>query len=227
MDKKRYIIQFIVVLVLIVAVSSVPAVVAYMLRQSDPMENTFVPAQVSARVNVTSSTASVEVNNQDETQTTISSVTVTNTSNIDVYVRVRVVTYWQDSKGNVVARNSPDLGLADKCKEANWTYQQKNETNRETYSSANWIYDVENQTFYYKKSLTTDGDTATTGKLLQSSIVLETVTENQNGIKYTYHPVVEFVVEAIQSSPDTAVKEKWKVTLETNGNIKEKTSTTQ
>ena len=206
MDKKRYVIQFIVVLVLIVAVSSVPAVVAYMLRQSDPMENTFVPAQVSARVNVTSSTASVTVNNQDETQTTISSVTVTNTSNIDVYVRVRVVTYWQDSKGNVVARNSPAV----------------------TFSAPDdWLYDATNQTFYYKNSLTTDGDTAKTEELLPSSIVLKTVTEDQNGIKYTYHPVVEFVVEAIQSSPDTAVKEKWNVTLETNGNIKEKTSTTQ
>ena len=102
----------------------------------------------------------------------------------------------------------------------------KNETNRETYSSANWIYDVENQTFYYKKSLTTDGDTATTGKLLQSSIVLETVTENQNGIKYTYHPVVEFVVEAIQSSPTNAVQ-KWPVTLNGNTIGGLKSSTTQ
>ena len=223
MDKKRYIIQFIVVLVLIVAVSSVPAVVAYMLRQSAPMDNTFVPAQVSAQVNVTSSTASVKVNNQDETQTTISTVTVTNTSNIDVYVRVRVVTYWQDSKDNVVARNSPSLKLQD-GKE--WKPKA---------TQGKWIYDNNNQTFYYTEPI--QPDHTTEGNLLDQIVTLttqtqsETIRDGKTGkdivIKYTYHPVVEFVVEAIQSSPTNAVKEKWNVTLDGNTIDGLETSTTQ
>ena len=177
---------------LTVVIASISVSVAYMLTRSDILTNIFVPAKVSCKVL------------EEGTGTSQTSVKVQNTGDTDVYVRVRVVTYWEDSKGNPVALTSPENGFG--TTPATWKYNE-----------ADWIYDKENQTFYYKASVK---EGQTTDELLTGAIQLEVKEEDHEGnVKFTYHQVVEFIAEVIQSSPDDAVKEAWGVTLDGNDQI--------
>ena len=192
MKQKNAIRLLILIVGLTVVIASISVSVAYMLTRSDILTNIFVPAKVSCEV--------VE----EGTGTSQTSVMVKNTGDTDVYVRVRVVTYWKDSKGNPVALTSPENGFG--TTPATWKYNE-----------ADWIYDKENQTFYYKASVK---EGQTTAELLTSAIPLEVIEEAGEGnVKFTYHQVVEFIAEVIQSSPDDAVKEAWGVTLDGNDQI--------
>ena len=190
MKQKNAIRLLILIVGLTVVIASISVSVAYLLTRSDILTNIFVPAKVSCEV--------VE----EGTGTSKTSVMVENTGDTDVYVRVRVVTYWEDSKGNPVARTSPDNKFG--TDPGDWQYNQ-----------TDWIYDKGNQTFYYKASV---GVGQTTNDLLptDSKITLKVEEATQGNVKFTYHQVVEFIAEVIQSSPDDAVKEAWGVTLDGN-----------
>ena len=185
-----------VIVVLVVAVTSISAVVAYMIKRSDEVKNTFVPAKIDYNV----------VENFDGEIKT--SVKVQSTSNVDTYIRVKVITYWKDSKGNIVGRTSPTVGFT------------ANNNGAWKYNTDDWLYDATNQTFYYKTTLaphaTTDDILNLTGAF--GGIELESVTEGDT-VKFTYHPVVTFIVEGVQANPNNAVTESWGVTLDSNGNI--------
>ena len=185
-----------VVIVLVIVVTSISAVVAYMIKRSDEVKNTFVPAKIDYNV----------VENFDGEIKT--SVKVQSTSNVDTYIRVKVITYWQDSKGNIVGRTSPTVGFT------------ANNGGAWKYNTDDWLYDATNQTFYYKTTLaphaTTDDILNLTGAF--GGIELESVTEG-DAVKFTYHPVVTFIVEGVQANPNNAVTECWGVTLDSNGNI--------
>lgn len=197
MDKRKSLILLLIVAVAIVSALLIPAAVALMLRKSPNFNNSFIPAQVSCAVDETF------VGNKK------TSVKVDNTSNIPVYIRLRVVTYWQDSKGNVVARTSPVNEFGEDWK----------------YDDTNWLYDANEQTFYCKKPVGVGGETAELLKLQDTfqGIQLTPKTETYNGVDFVYYPVMEFVAEAIQSQPGKAVTESWKVTLDGEGNINSKT----
>ena len=185
-----------VVIVLVIVVTSISAVVAYMIKRSDEVKNTFVPAKIDYNV----------VENFDGEIKT--SVKVQSTSNVDTYIRVKVITYWQDSKGNIVGRTSPTVGFT------------ANNGGAWKYNTDDWLYDATNQTFYYKTTLaphaTTDDILNLTGAF--GGIELESVTVGDT-VKFTYHPVVTFIVEGVQANPNNAVTECWGVTLDSNGNI--------
>lgn len=197
MEKRKSLILLLIVAVAIVSALLIPAAVALMLRKSPNFNNSFIPAQVSCAVDETF----------DGNKKT--SVKVDNTSNIPVYIRLRVVTYWQDSKGNVVARDSEPLKFG-----TDWKYDD-----------TNWLYDADDQTFYCKKPVGVGGETAELLKLQDTfqGIQLTPKTETYNGVDFVYYPVMEFVAEAIQSQPGKAVTESWKVTLDGEGNINGKT----
>ncbi len=184
------------VIVLVIVVTSISAVVAYMIKKSDDVKNTFIPAKIDYNV----------VENFDNEIKT--SVKVQSTSNVDTYIRVKVITYWKDSKGNIVGRTSPEVGFGADNSGA-WKY-----------NTQYWLYDATNQTFYYKTPLAPH---ATTDDILNledafTGIELESVTVGDT-VKFTYHPVVTFIVEGIQANPQKAVTESWGVTLDSNGNI--------
>lgn len=197
MEKRKSLILLLIVAAAIVSALLIPAAVALMLRKSPNFNNSFIPAQVSCAVDETF------VGNKK------TSVKVDNTSNIPVYIRLRVVTYWQDSKGNVVARTSP-------------VYEWKYDDTNLKYDDTNWLYDAKEQTFYCKKPVGVGEETAELLKL-QEEIQLTPKTETYNGVDFVYYPVMEFVAEAIQSQPGKAVTESWKVTLDGEGNINGKT----
>lgn len=135
-----------ILLVLLVASLSVllilcGTVLAYMFRQTEYKDNEFVPANVSCKV----------VEAFDGVEKT--SIQVQNTGNIDAYLRVRLVSYWVDADGNIVAKPSsmPEINMA-----------------------TGWIKGT-NNTYYYTKPVS---PAAQTGSLLSSPIILE---EDENG----------------------------------------------
>ena len=159
-----------------------------MLRESSDITNVFVPANVDCEV--------IEIF-EDNKKT---SIKVENKSNIKTYIRLRVVAYWQDSKGNVVARTSPEIKFG-----SNWQYDTEN-----------WFYDSIEKTFYHKSPVLA-GDL--TSELLKNSIVLNAVTEDVNGVEFTYHPVITFIAEAVQAEPNGAVTDAWGISVDSNGKL--------
>jgi hypothetical protein len=131
-----------------------------------------------------------------------SSVKVQNTSNIKAYVRIRIVTYWQDSKGNIVGMTAPEIKFG-----TDWKYD-----------TTNWVYNEKEKTFYYKTPIA--AGELTSELFAQGFGGIELVPEEKDfgGELFTYHPVVTFVAEAIQSQPAEAVL-NWNVTLDSNGYI--------
>ncbi|MBR2915138.1 MAG: hypothetical protein IKC06_04960 [Clostridia bacterium] len=189
MKKPKIPILYIVLIIsAIVIFVSVSAVMAYMLRESSDITNVFVPANVDCEV--------IEIF-EDNKKT---SIKVENKSNIKTYIRLRVVAYWQDSKGNVVARTSPEIKFG-----SNWQYDTEN-----------WFYDSIEKTFYHKSPVLA-GDL--TSELLKNSIVLNAVTEDVNGVEFTYHPVITFIAEAVQAEPNGAVTDAWGISVDSNGKL--------
>lgn len=181
---------FIIACAVVTVLVSLTSVMAYMFKRSEILDNQFVPASVQCAV--------TEVFEND----TKTSVKVQNTGDIEAYIRLRIVTYWQDSKGNAVAITAPEIKFDD-----DWTYD-----------TDNWIYDEDEKTFYHKTPVAANGLTSELLAKDFEGIKLEKRTEIFNGEKYTYHPVITFVAEAIQSKPTAAVLQ-WKVTLDGDYNI--------
>lgn len=173
--KKHPIYIVILIASLVVALTLCGTVLAYMFRQTEYKDNEFVPANVSCKV----------VEAFDGVEKT--SIQVQNTGNIDAYLRVRLVSYWVDADGNIVAKPSsmPEINMV-----------------------TGWIKGT-NNTYYYTQPVS---PTAQTGSLLSSPIILE---KDENG----YMQVIEVFSEAIQSRPNNAVINSWKVSMDANGNI--------
>jgi hypothetical protein len=201
--KQRNAIRLSIIIVgVILIVASVSVAVAYMLRRSPEITNTFVPAKIDCKVIERENKTTVD----DKDAVIKTSVKAQNTGNFIAYIRVRVVTYWKDSKGNPVARTSPENKFG-----GEWAYNQ-----------TDWIYDDTNQTFYHKAPVEVNGFTE---ELLGDGfdgIRLVSEVNKQDSIAFTYYPTVEFIVEGIQGAPNSAVTESWGVTLDDNGNIKAK-----
>ena len=116
-------------------------VIAYMFRQTEYKDNQFTPAEVKCQV-------AEEFDGTRKTE-----VKVTNTGNIDAYLRVRLVSYWVDAAGNVVAKPSemPAIDMA-----------------------SGWLKG-ENDTYYYTVPVAPE---AFTDDLISSPIILE---KDENG----------------------------------------------
>ena len=183
--KKHRILPVLLIASLAISLLLCGTVLAYMFTQTEYKDNEFTPANVSCKV----------FEKFDGTQKT--SIQVQNTGNIDAYLRVRLVSYWVDADGNIVAKPSamPEINMA-----------------------AGWIKGA-NNTYYYTKPV---GPAAYTGSLLSSPINLEKDREafvygqkDENGNMQ----VIEVFAEAIQSKPYNAVINSWKVSVDANGNI--------
>lgn len=92
--KRQRVLYIILIVILAAALVFCGTVIAYMFRQTEYKKNQFTPAQLSCEV----------VETFDGTQK--SSIQVRNTGNIDAYLRVRLVSYWVDAEGNIIAKPS-------------------------------------------------------------------------------------------------------------------------
>lgn len=116
-------------------------VFAYMFKMTDDENNIFTAAEVSCEINEAFGGEKKE------------SIKALNTGNIDAYIRVKLVSYWVDSKGDTVAKASvmPTVTVAD-----------------------GWIEGTYN-TYYCKYAV---APTASTPELLSAPLVLQT---DENG----------------------------------------------
>lgn len=92
--KHRKIFPILPIVILLVIVIFSGTVIAYMFRMTDDADNQFAPAEVSCAV-----LEQFDGTNKSE-------VKVQNTGNIAAYLRIRLVSYWVDGSGNVVAKPS-------------------------------------------------------------------------------------------------------------------------
>lgn len=151
-------------------------VLAYMVRQTGYQDNAFVPANVACQV----------AEAFDGTQKT--SIQVQNTGNIDAYLRIRLVSYWTDAEGSIVAKPSsmPEITLAE-----------------------GWIQGS-NNTYYYQTPVSPDGFT---GQLSSTPVVLQ---KDGNGYLQTVEIFAEAIqsepVNAVQNSWNVSVDTNGKIT---------------
>ena len=181
--------------VAIIAVVCIIAVQAYLSSKKN-VQNDIIPAQISCRVDEVFEKNGEDVENRNVKET----VTVANTGTHDAYIRIIAVTYWQDTKGNVVEKQSEDLKLSN------------------IVNTNDWIIGKDN-VIYYKTPVESGASTA---DLLASGkkVTVTKVANDEEGFGiFEYYQVVEFIAEAIQASPDTAVTESWGVVLNSDGTI--------
>lgn len=123
----------------------------------------------------------------DDKVTQKTSITVQNTGNIDAYLRVRLVSYWvrsNDEGGTEIVGKESDMPNVN--------------------LADGWLKGT-NDTYYYQSPVA-PGEM--TGELLSGKIVLEA--DEETG----YLQVVEVFAEAIQSRPEDAVENSWKVEVD-------------
>lgn len=133
--KKYKFLSVTLIVALVIILVFFGSVIAYMFRQTEYKDNEFTPAEVSCEVGET-------FNGTEKT-----SIKVKNTGNVDAYLRVRFVSYWVDSAGNILAKPSemPAISMA-----------------------AGWIADADG-TFFYQSPVAPN---ELTEELLSANVVL-------------------------------------------------------
>ena len=141
------------------------SVLAYMFTRTEVKENVFTPAEVKCEV----------VETFDGTNKT--SVKIKNTGNIDAYLRLRLVSYWVDDSGNIVAKPSemPTVSMA-----------------------SGWVAGTVDNTYYYVHPVAPN---AMTDELLASQITLKTDSEGNRQVLEVFAEAIQSKpVEAVTSS---------------------------
>lgn len=195
MKNKKKLIAIIASL-LVVASAAVIVVYAYLYQANKQLNNTLIPAQASCKVH------------EEFADNKKTGVTVENTSTYDAYIRIVAVTYWQDTKGNVVGRE----------------FDSKYDIDIPSIISDDWIPGGDN-IYYYKEKVSSGHKTA---DLFENgaSIVLNTTYKEEGGVRFDYYQVVEFIAEAIQAAPEAAVENSWTdVEVDASGKLSLKPTT--
>ena len=160
---------------LVLVVSLCGTVFAYMYQHTRQENYQFQPATVTCVVQETV---------EDGSKTCIQ---IQNTGSIDAYLRLRLVYYWVNSSGEIIAKPAPLPAFA--------------------YDSSNW-FQGSNDTYYYKTPVSPNNLTSNLLDTDTSASIPLAVDEEGN------KQVIEVFAEAIQSAPQTAVTSSWGVTIE-------------
>lgn len=101
--------------VLILTFGTIAGTIAYITTQTEKVENTFVPAEISTEIDE-------EFDGTEKTE-----IVVKNSSDTDVYIRVKLVSYRVDDSGNVIGGKAPikDFELNENWFEDNGIYYYK------------------------------------------------------------------------------------------------------
>ena len=166
-------------------VAAVGLTLAFMFKKSEKT-NRFIPAEVSCAVrekldnNEVTGTAAVGGEKAD--------IRVENTGNVKEFIRLRLVSYYVDSNGDIAgtaASQYPNLTL-------------KN----------GWIAGA-NRTYYYPYPV----EPGSLTRILCEPFTLGQ-TQLENGTMV--YQVMDVIAEAVQAEPISAVQESWGVTVENN-----------
>ena len=150
----------------------------YIVSKTTAVTNTFEPATVTCEV-------------QENFDGTVKKdVTVKNTSNIDAYLRVKLVTYRVNDKGERIGGTAAIPSFT---------------------PGEGWF---EKDGFYYYNKPIAPNKTPAANLIGNDGITLVKYTDADGG-----RQVIEVIAEAIQSVPTSVVKEYWNVTVDANGVI--------
>ena len=169
------------VIVLAIAVvlllsATVTGTLMYLVSKTTAVTNTFEPAEVTCEVQ------------EDLNGTVKKDVTVKNTSNIDAYLRVKLVTYRVNEKGERIGGTAAIPGF--------------------TLGNGWFAKDG----FYYYNKPVAPGDTPATDLIGYKGIKLVEYIDADGGKQ-----VIEVIAEAIQSVPTSVVEQMWNVKVDADG----------
>lgn len=171
------------VIVLAIAVvlllsATVTGTLMYLVSKTTAVTNTFEPATVTCEV-------------QENFDGTVKKdVTVKNTSNIDAYLRVKLVTYRVNDKGERIGGTAAIPSFT---------------------PGEGWF---EKDGFYYYNKPVAPNKTPAANLIGNDGITLVKYTDADGG-----RQVIEVIAEAIQSVPTSVVADNWNVTVDANGVI--------
>lgn len=160
---------------LLIAVVAVGGTLAWLSAKTDEVKNTFIPGEITT-------TVTEKFDGKDKTE-----ILVKNDGNIPAYVRVKLVTYRVNDKGEHIGGEAeiPNFKLG-----------------------SGW---VQFGGYYYYTQPVAAEETAP-NMLGEGGITLEKYTDPDGGKQ-----VIEVMAEAIQSVPAEAAGEAWGVTISENG----------
>ena len=169
------------VIVLAIAVvlllsATVTGTLMYLVSKTTAVTNTFEPAEVTCEVQ------------EDFNGTVKKDVTVKNTSNIDAYLRVKLVTYRVNEKGERIGGTAAIPGFT---------------------PGNGWFA---KDGFYYYNKPVAPGDTPATDLIGDKGIKLVEYIDADGGKQ-----VIEVIAEAIQSVPTSVVEQMWNVKVDADG----------
>lgn len=180
MSKKQK--KGLIALAMLAAAAAIGVTLGFMFKKANAV-NRFTPAKVTCTVS--EKLDDTAVSEPSAAGKTKSDICVQNTGNVKEYLRLRLVSYFVDAKGNITGAE-PSVFPALKL-------------------NAGWIAGTEH-TYYYTKPIDPNG---TTPVLCEPFTLTEKVTQDQS----TVYQVVEVFAEAIQAEPESAAQETWKVTI--------------
>ena len=132
--------------ILLLSVATVGGTLAYIFTNTDPVQNTFTPSEVTCMIN------------ESMSGTEKKDVTVTNTGDTEAYIRAAVVVTWQNGDGEVLGE-LPVLDTDDN--EGDYIID---------YNSTDWTKGDDGY-WYYKSAI---GVNATTENLINSCVIVNT-----------------------------------------------------
>ena len=175
---------------------TVGVTLAYVFTQTQPVENKFQPSKVQCAV-VEKEGEPVEGGNVN-TGSVKEKVQIKNTGNTDAYIRVALVINWVNADGSRVWATAP--------KESEYTI---------TFNNTDWFKGSDG--YYYCKTSIAPGNL--TPVLIERAQLKENVTPPVGTDGTQYYFSIEVVASAIQANPTSTVKDKWGVTVDSNGNL--------
>ena len=196
---KKSIIITSVILLLLVAVGTT---LAYVFTETEPVENTFIPSQVSCAVveNGKEPVSGSLVNISDSKN----NVQIQNTGDTDAYIRVAVTVNWMNADGTRVWAQKP-------IQNTDYTI---------TYNlSENGWFDGGDGFYYYSKAVSPTSPNNLTEILISNAALMSGVTAPVGTDNTQYYLSIEIVASAIQSTPASTVSDQWGVTVSDDGTI--------
>lgn len=196
---KKSIIITSVILLLLVAVGTT---LAYVFTETEPVENTFIPSQVSCAVveNGKEPVSGSLVNISDSKN----NVQIQNTGDTDAYIRVAVTVNWMNADGTRVWAQKP--------------IQNTDYTITYNLSEDGW-FDGGDGFYYYSKAVSPTSPNNLTEILISNAALMSGVTAPVGTDNTQYYLSIEIVASAIQSTPASTVSDQWGVTVSDDGTI--------
>ncbi len=188
-----------VILLLLVAVGTT---LAYVFTETESVENTFAPSQVSCAVvengrgPTSGSLVSIGASKEN--------VQIQNTGDTDAYIRVAVTVNWVSADGTRVWAQKP--------------IQNTDYTITYNLSKDGW-FDGGDGFYYYSKVVSPTSPNNLTDILITNAALMNGATAPTGTNNTPYYLSIEIVASAIQSTPASTVSDQWGVTVSDDGTI--------